>query len=84
MRLGPESSQVQVADVNSPHKSTWQIFPNAAIVPQAWPLGPGTQLIPVPTGQTQSTARPNWKFASQNDGPLGDWVQTKHLQCSRW
>ena len=38
------------------HRSTWQIFPNAALVPKAWPLEPGTQLVPVPIGQTQSTA----------------------------
>ena len=36
-------------------RSTWQIFPNAAVVPQARPLEPGTQLVPVPVDQTQST-----------------------------
>ena len=27
-----------------------------ALVPKAWPLEPGTQLVPVPSGQTHSTA----------------------------
>ena len=45
--------------VKNAHRSTWRIFPNAAVVPKAWPLEPGTQLVPVPNGQTQSTARPN-------------------------
>ena len=48
VKMNPEN-------VENAHRSTWQIFPNAAVVPKARPLEPGTQLVPVPIDQTQST-----------------------------